>query len=174
MGLFELIQALQSGDKEARVAAALDLHEYPSDSTVEALSQALGDDSSEVRSMAAESLRVIAVRGECTIPGEPLLEVLRRDPELYELKSCLRYLGYEDEVERIVSRGVSEYSVRCMPFRCPHCMEEITRVPSWPTRGDKVAFYAQTDLDRPGAFHVKLKCGSCREALYVVWDEDPS
>ena len=54
------------------------------------------------------------------------------------------------------------------PFGCPHCGFQVTRVPSWPVRGDYVAFHAQTDLDRSGAYHVEFVCPACNRTGYVV------
>lgn len=173
----ELIETLRSDDEAARSRAAVDLHQHPSDLTVEVLIRALSDDSKTVRDNAAESLRVIAARGQCAIPVEHLLEAVRKDPGWWSLKECLRRLGFEDQVDKILNQTYTagpKYNVRCMPFGCPHCGVEITRVPSWPPHGNMVAFYAQEDLYRAGAYHIELICHGCGKTVYIVWDEDPS
>ncbi len=173
----ELIEAVRSSDQAVRAKAAVDLHRHPCDAAVEALTQALTDDSEEVRQNAAESLRVMVVRGECRIPSKPLLESLKREPDRWALKECLRELGLDSQVEEILSQAHTagpKYEVRCMGFGCPHCGVEITRAPSWPAHGDMVPFYAQAHLYQTGAYHIELICRGCGKTVYVVWDRDPS
>lgn len=172
----KLVEALQSGDQSARAKAAIKLYEHSCDEAVGALSEALTDESEEVRGNAAESLRVIAVRGECRIPVEPLLTALKKEPDWWPLKECLRELGYDSQVEEILSQAHTagpKYDVPCMGFGCPHCGVEITRAPSWPANGYIVPFYAQTDLYQSGAYHIELICRGCGKTVYVVWDNDP-
>jgi len=69
--------------------------------------------------------------------------------------------------------GLPKYSKPCMPFGCPECGMQITRVPSWPARGNSVPFYAQNQLDRRGVYHIELACPACNKQVFVVWDMDP-
>ena len=172
----ELIAALGSGDEAPRVEAAVRLHEHATSRSVLALTEALTDESRDVRAAAAESLRVLAVLGEATIRPEPLLEALRTNPRLQSLKACLRELGLGAEAERVIDDSlgaVPKYHVACMPFGCPHCGIEITRAPSWPAHGNSVPFYAQTDLHQSGAHSVEMTCRACGGTVYIVWDDDP-
>jgi len=172
----ELVEMIRSDNEAVRAKAAVDLYRHPCDTAINALIDALSDDSKQVRENAAESLRVIAERGQYMIPAEPLLEAVRKEPGWWSLKECLRRLGFENQVEEILSKSYTagpKYKVRCMAFRCPHCGVEITRVPSWPAHGKEVAFYAQEDLYRAGAYHIELICRGCGKTVYVVWDDDP-
>lgn len=172
----DLIATLKTGDEKARANAAVRLYEHPCDASVKALSQALKDSSAEVVANAAESLRVMAVIGECRIDPKPLLEALKTQPNLASLKACLRELGLQHEVDKITEQqfpAAAKYTALCMPFACPHCGFQIAKVPSWPTRGNSVPFYAQTGLQRSGAYNIEFACAACNKTVYVVWDDDP-
>ncbi len=172
----DLIATLRTGDEKARGDAASQLDKYPCAVSVKALSEALNDSSTEVRAIAAISLRVIAARGECRIDPQPLLDALKSQPNAVRLKECLRVLGLQHEVDRITEKQFptsAQYTASCMPFKCPHCSFEIAKVPSWPTRGNSVAFYAQTKLDQAGAYHIDFACAACTKTVYVVWDNNP-
>lgn len=178
-GAANFIAALQSGDDKARADAAIGLcrlDEQPSDQTVLALSKALTDESQDVRNNAAESLRVMIVRGYRKIDPAPLIEALKREPRRVALRSCLRELGLEHKIEEVMQQpfpDAPKYTVPCMPFGCPKCGMQITRVPSWPTRGNSVPFYAQGDLSQSGAYHIEFVCPACKKQVFVVWDSDP-
>lgn len=173
----DLIKALGDQNEEVRFDAAVKLCEHPGELTVKALIEALKDNNSEVRGCAAESLQFMAERGYCMIPPKPLLEAVKNKPDWWELKMCLRKLGFDSQVEEILSQAYTaapEYDVRCIGFGCPHCGVEITRAPpSWPTHGNMVPFYAQTDLYKTGTYHIDLICRGCGKTVYVVWDDDP-
>ena len=171
-----LISVLQSGDEQARASAAVKLHKHLSDAVVRALTCALSDASWEVRNNAAESLRVMVVQGLRKLDPAPLVEALKREPKWVSLRSCLRELGMEgklEEVTRVSFPNAPKYSKPCMPFGCPECGMQITRVPSWPARGNSVPFYAQNQLDRRGVYHIELACPACNKQVFVVWDMDP-
>ncbi|MFZ0034514.1 MAG: HEAT repeat domain-containing protein [Sedimentisphaerales bacterium] len=178
-GMSSLIAELQSGDEKARAEAAVRLsrlHEQPSAQVVQALSKALSDESQDVRNNAAESLRVMIVRGYRKIDPTPLIEALKREPKRVALRSCLRELGLEHKIEEIMQQqfpDAPKYTVPCMPFGCPKCGMQITRVPSWPMRGNSVPFYAQVDLNQSGAYHIEFVCPACKKQVFVVWDSDP-
>lgn len=173
----DLIKTLNTGDESARASAAVRLYEHPCDASVKALGEALKDSSPEVVDNAAESLRVMAVNGKCRIDPKPLLEALKTQPTLSSLKACLRELGFQHEVDKITEQqfpAAAKYTASCMPFGCSHCGFKITKVPSWPRLGNSVPFYAQRDLQRPGAHHIEFGCPACGKTVYVVWDENPS
>lgn len=172
----DLIATLKTGDEQARANAAVQLYKHPCDASVKALSEALKDSSTEVVDNAAESLRVMAVRGAYKIDPKPLLEALKAQPRLGSLKTCLRELGLQHEVDEITERQfpvAAKYTVSCMPFGCPHCGFQIAKAPSWPTHGNSVPFYAQRDLHRSGTYHIEFGCPSCSKTIYVIWDDDP-
>ncbi len=175
-GMTHLIAELHSGDEKARADAAVRLHEHPSDQAVEALGKALSDESQDVRDNAAESLRVMIVRGYRKIAPAPLIDALKREPRRVALRSCLRELGFEHKIEEVMQqqfRDAPKYTARCMPFGCPKCGMQITRVPSWPESGNSVPFYAQGDLGQSGAYHIEFVCPACKKQVFVVWDSDP-
>lgn len=171
-----LISTLQTGDEQGRCRAAGKLSEHPSDAPVRALSRALSDPSEQVRGYAAESLRLMAVRGFRKIDPAPLLQALKRQPQWVSVRSCLRELGLEHRIEEVMRAtfpNAPKYSTPCMPFGCPKCGMQITRVPSWPANGNFVPFYAQSALNQKGAYHIELICPACNKPVFVVWDDDP-
>ena len=52
---------------------------------------------------------------------------------------------------------------------CQHCWKHHT-AKEWPTNGDYVPFFYQTE---PGNFNLELTCPNCGKIWYVVWDSNP-
>ena len=52
---------------------------------------------------------------------------------------------------------------------CQHCWKHHA-AKEWPTNGDYVPFFYQTE---PGNFSLELTCPNCGKVWYVVWDSNP-
>lgn len=44
------------------------------------------------------------------------------------------------------------------------------RVREWPTNGDYVGWYCET---QPQEYSVRVRCEKCGNEFFVVWDRDP-
>lgn len=84
-----LIRSLQDLNPDERRRAAIELHQYPGDATVEALIKALKDNEPEVRACAAESLRLL---GD-TRAVNPLIQILESDTKHNPVHFAILALG---------------------------------------------------------------------------------
>lgn len=60
-------------------------------------------------------------------------------------------------------------------LHCAYC-NKLNVAPQWPTHGDMVYFYAQTQektKERPGAHRIKVLCPFCNKEWFIVWDQSP-
>jgi hypothetical protein len=185
------IIALKDQDVVLRVKAAKVLGEMRESRAFEPLIAALKDENADVRALSAWALGNM---GNAKAIG-PLEDLLKEANDLVRgmaggALSKLRYPQFASNsslnieniwIKMIFDRNVPQqltepqvYNVSCMPFGCPHCGCRIVKVPSWPARGNSVAFYAQIDINQSAAYHIELCCSKCSEMIYVVWDDDPT
>ena len=81
---------------------------------------------------------------------------------------------FESVASRATQTAPQEASYRDS-LTCHSCGKRNT-APFWPTNGNSVAFYYQSEAETHkarGAFRLPIACPFCKKTWYVVWDQSP-